>query len=408
MIRSLIDIWRHEQFMPDGRSGNANGQVQGGSDSDNVLADAFVKGLQGGINWTDGYNAMKTNAELTPWNNWDNGDPTGSTIEGRGALPDWLKYGFLTPNYDRSVSRTIEYSLNDFSLSQVAKEIASEEYAKYLNRSAGWQHQWDPNLKSLNFTGFVAPLYSNGTRDPDYNPANCGFCENGGYTYEALGWEYTWTVPHDMETLIAFMGGPNSTEARLDAMFVPGLAGSGVGQGGSNGAGQTTLFNPGNEPSFATPFLYNYLPERQYKSVLRSRQIVDQYYNDGYSGLPGNSDAGALDSWLIWQMLGIYPVATQPVYLILAPMFKSYEMKVGLEEKLLNVTAKGLGEDSMYVQSLKVNGKTWNKSWLSHDDIKEGGTLEFVLGSQSTGWDNGELPPSPGHVTLDLSNSSTT
>lgn len=136
MVRSLIDIWRYEQFMPDGRSGNSNGQVQGGSNSDNVLSDALVKGLQGGINWTDAYAAMKMNAEITPPNNYDVGDPTGSTLEGRGALPDWLQYGYLTPNYDRSVSRTVEYSLNDFSLSQVAAVVAPDEQEKYLNRSA--------------------------------------------------------------------------------------------------------------------------------------------------------------------------------------------------------------------------------------------------------------------------------
>lgn len=136
IIRSLIDIWRHERFMPDGRSGNSNGQVQGGSNADNVLADAFVKGLQSGINWTDGYLAMKTDAELTPYNTYDTGDPISSTKEGRGALPDWLEYGFLTPAYDRSVSRTIEYSLNDYSVALVAKEMAPEDYQKYLNRSA--------------------------------------------------------------------------------------------------------------------------------------------------------------------------------------------------------------------------------------------------------------------------------
>lgn len=259
MIRSLIDIWRHEQFMPDGRSGNANGQVQGGSNSDNVLADAFVKGLHGGINWTDGYLAMKTNAELTPWNNWDISDPTGSTIEGRGALPDWLQYGFLTPSYDRSVSRTIEYSLNDFSLSQVAKQIAPEDYKKYLNRSAGWQWQWDPKLSSNNFTGFVAPKYANGSRDPEYDPAVCpGGCEFGGYTYEALGLEYTWTIPFDMETLIDFMGGPIITEQRLDTMFIPGLKTSGVGSGQLNGVGNT-FFNPVCLLSFSCDLSFHYL-----------------------------------------------------------------------------------------------------------------------------------------------------
>jgi predicted alpha-1,2-mannosidase len=401
MIKSLIDIWRHEQFMPDGRSGNANGQVQGGSNSDNVLADAYVKGLRGGINWTEGYLAMKTNAELTPWNNWDTGDPISSTIQGRGALPDWIEYGYLTPYYDRSVSRTVEYALNDFSVAQVAKGVAPDEYEKYLKRSAGWQYQWDANLESLNFTGFIAPLYADGSRDPDYNPAVCpGYCEFGGYTYEALGYEYTWTIPFDMTTLIDRMGGTKKTEERLDIMFKAGLRKGGVGNGGLNGAG-TTLFNPGNEPSFATPFLYNYLPGRQHKSVLRSRQTINTYYNNGRSGLPGNSDAGALDSYMMWQMMGLYPVATQPVYLILSPWFAEYEMKVGTQGETLKVTAHGLSDASYYVQSLKVNGKTWNKSWIDHDQIANGGTLEFFLGSKATSWDSEEVPPSPGHYSLD-------
>lgn len=106
---------------------------------------------------------------------------------------------------------------------------------------------------------------------------------------------------------------------------------------------------------------------------------------------------------MIWTMIGFYPVATQPIYLILAPMFSNLELKVGLEKKTLKITAEGLSEENMYVQSLKVNGKPWNQSWLTHDDIANGGTLEFVLGSDPAPWDTGDLPPSPGHFTLDVS-----
>ncbi|KAH6665156.1 glycosyl hydrolase [Halenospora varia] len=400
IIRSLIDIWRNENFMPDGRSGFYNGQVQGGSNADNVLADAYVKGLQGGINWTDGYAAMKTDAELTPYNTFDSGDPTSSVKEGRGALPDWISLGWVSPTYSRSLSRTLEYALNDFSVAQVAKGIAPDEYNKYLNRSAGWQYVWQHNLTSLNYTGFLAPLLANGTREPassGYDPLGCGFCEAGGVAYEALPWEYSWTVPFDMETLIEFMGGPNATESRLDTMFIPGLRTNGVGVGGANGAGDS-LFNPGNEPSFSTPLLYNYLQGRQYKTVLQTRSVVNMYYNDGPSGLPGNSDSGALDSWMMWQMIGLYPVVTQPVYLIGSPWFTDISMSVGTEGKRLNITAQGLSDSSYYVQSLKVNEQNWNQSWISHDDIKNGGTLEFVLGTQQIMWDTGDVPPSPGHV----------
>lgn len=102
-------------------------------------------------------------------------------------------------------------------------------------------------------------------------------------------------------------------------------------------------------------------------------------------------------------MVGLYPVATQPVYLILSPMFSNYEMKVGLNNDILKVTAEGLSEENIYVQSLKVNGKQWNQSWLSHDDIADGGTLEFVLGSDPVPWDTGAVPPSPGHYTINAS-----
>lgn len=449
IIRSTIDIWRHERFMPDGRSGFYNGQVQGGSNADNVLADAYVKGLDGGINWVDAFAAMQTDAELTPYNTNDAGDPTSSVKEGRGALPDWLQYGWITPRFSRSVSRTVEYSLNDFSVAQVAKGIQPESYEKYLKRSAGWQRIWQHDLYSLNYTGFLAPLFADGARDPKYTPAGCdSACEAISYTYEALPWEYSWTVPHDMQTLITFMGGENMTESRLDAMFIPGGRQSGVGVGGNNGVGDT-LYNPGNEPSFSTPLLYNYLPGRQYKSVLRSRQVVNTYYSAGKSGLPGNSDSGAIDCWMMWQMIGLYPVVTQPVYLITSPWFTNINMTVGGGKFLLITSKNSPGNTkeisphdrraaysppsesssyqaqiaskdnsttptgafdipangdplpaNWYVQSLRVNGVSWNRSWLSHDDIRNGGTLEFELGPLPKKWDTGDVPPSPGHVVL--------
>ena len=102
---------------------------------------------------------------------------------------------------------------------------------------------------------------------------------------------------------------------------------------------------------------------------------------------------------MLWQMLGIYPVVTQPVYLITAPWFNNMSMAVG-GGKTLRISAEGLTDSSYYVQSLKINGAAWNQSWFSHDDIKDGGTMEFVLGSTPVHWDTGIVPPSPGHLTV--------
>ncbi|ORX94596.1 family 92 glycosyl hydrolase [Clohesyomyces aquaticus] len=134
---------------------------------------------------------------------------------------------------------------------------------------------------------------------------------------------------------------------------------------------------------------------------MRAREISDAFYSSGRSGLPGNDDAGALSSWLVWTWVGLYPVVTQPVYLILAPRFDDISMKIG-EGKMLRITAERQGNGG-YVQSVRVNGRIWDRSWVSHEDLvggaeRKGGRIEFVLGEEKVEWDLGEGPPSPGHI----------
>lgn len=227
MIRSLIDIWRWEGYMPDGRSGNFNGLVQGGSNADNVLADAYVKGLGRNtndpamtINWTAGYQAMVKDAEVQPYNTFSPLDQTSSVKEGRGSLYDWIPLGYVSNDRSsRPVSKTVEYALNDYALSVVAAgEGTPADVEKYLNRSAGWQNLWNHDIQHASFTGFLAPKNSSGDWDsPEtYNPAVCGGCEWSDISYEAVPFEYSFVVPHDVETLIQFMGGQTEFERRLD------------------------------------------------------------------------------------------------------------------------------------------------------------------------------------------------
>ncbi|KAK5698969.1 hypothetical protein LTR97_006618 [Elasticomyces elasticus] len=415
MIRAVIDIWRYEGFTPDGRSGNYNGLVQGGSNADNVFADAFVKNLPG-VNWTEAYQAMLTNAEVVPYNTFSYTDFTASVKEGRGALYDWIPLGYVSSDKStRAVSRSVEYALNDFSLSQLARSIAPNDTHKYLRRSAQWQNIWAHNITHKNFTGFLSPRLASGEFNlTDYNPALCGECEWSSISYEATPFEYSFTIPHDMQTLIQFMGGAADFERRLDYIFLPNTSEQDLG---ANGAGITTLMNIGqvptfsaysfpvlishsNEPDFATPYEYNYL-NKQWKSVRQSRSLANTYFHDEPHGVPGNSDAGALNSWLIWQMLGLYPVVTQPVYLIESPWFDDINMTIN-GNATLRITATGLDNaDSYYVQSVRVNGQLWDRNWLEHDDIMvNGGTIAFELGSQPKMWETGEVPPSPGHLIL--------
>lgn len=243
MIRSIIDIWKYEGFMPDGRSGNYNGLVQGGSNADNVLADAYVKGLSG-INWTEAYQAMVKDAEVIPYNSFNLIDPSNGIQQGRGALYDWIPLGYVSSDRStRAISRTVEYALNDFSLSQVARGLAPDDVEKYLNRSANWQNIWAHNFTHKGFTGFPAPRLSTGEFNfTDYNPALCGGCEWTSITYEGTPFEYAFTVPHDMQTLIDFTGGAAEFERRLDYIFVANTSEQNLG---ANGAAITTIMNIG-------------------------------------------------------------------------------------------------------------------------------------------------------------------
>lgn len=276
-IRSLIDIWRHDGFMPDARSSNFNGRVQGGSNADNVLADAYVKGVRGAVNWEDGFSAMQTNAEEVPPNNNDPRAPDSSTKEGRGALPDWKQYGWITPTYTRAVSRAIEYSTNDFGLHQVAAGLKKTNEANvYLNRSRNWRNHWNPEATSHNHSGFVGPRLADGTF-PVQDPMDCGGCYWGDAFYEDSSWVYSMNAIHDVYTLKKLVGGDAKFVDRINKLF------------------ELDIFNYGNEPAFTSAYLYNFVKGEQWRSVERSRQIGKQY-NSGPAGLPGNSDGGAMES----------------------------------------------------------------------------------------------------------------
>ncbi|KAI0478635.1 family 92 glycoside hydrolase [Xylariaceae sp. FL0804] len=396
MIRALIDIWRHEGYLPDARSSLFNGATQGGSNADNVLADAFVKGVRGAVDWTDGFAAMVTDAEVTPANNDDPRDPTSSTKEGRGALPDWKDLGYVTTRYGRSVSRSIEYAANDFALYQVAAGLnRTDEAAKYLARSRQWRNQWNADLTALNFTGFLGPRAANGSWLAQ-DPLDCGGCYWSDEYYEAKPIEYSFNAHHDVATLIEYCGGADAFVARLEAMFTPGLS-------SDNSQFGYTLFNPGNEPSFTTPYLFNFVPGHQHRAVYHSRSVADSYYAPTPGGLPGNSDAGAMESWLLWSMIGLYPLVGQTTLLIGSPWFSDLTIDLGPGggSRTLVITAANATAGNPYVQSLAVNGAPWDRAWVAWDELFSfaGGeakaTLDFVLGPEPLAWDTGAPPPSP-------------
>lgn len=229
-------------------------------------------------------------------------------------------------------------------------------------------------------TGLLCPLSSFFLRPAD-SPTD----------YEALPWEYSWNAHHDIDTLLSYIGNETTFLARLETMFLPGADPS--------GSFSEMIFNPGNEPSFTTPYLFNFAANRQDLTVKYTRRFAQAYYSPGPSGLPGNSDAGAMETWLLWAMIGLYPVTGQTTFLLGSPWFSDLAIDLGAG-RTLRITAErggGGGEEAYYVQSLKVNSRAWDKTWVTWDDIfEQGGTLDFVLGPEPVVWATGPPPPSPG------------
>ena len=312
MIRSLIDTFRHEGWLPDCRMSFCRGLTQGGSNAGVVLADAFVKGLREGIDWEDGYKAVVQDAEHEPFD-W--------CCHGRGGLDSWKRLGYIpAQDFDyrgfgtltRSISRTLEYSYNDFTIAQIAAGLGGRDsdLVKYRNRSTNWMNLFRPDQRSKvnrydsGFDGFFQPRCQNGTwgyQDPllcsniDKDPRSvCSLQSNGAETFESSIWEYSFFVPHDQAALIKKFGGADEFVRRLEFLHDQRI----------------TLIS--NEPSFLTVFQYHYAG-RPGLSAKPAHFYIPAAFAPTADGLLGNDDSGAMGSFLAFAMMGLFPNPGQDV-----------------------------------------------------------------------------------------------
>lgn len=376
IVRSLVNIYKRDGYMPDARSGNSNGRTQGGSNAEIVIADAFVKGLKG-IDYELALEAMLKDATVPPGGNEE--------AEGRGGLIPYLELGYIPHGIDRAGNRTVEYSYCDYAIALVAKGLGKEDlYQRYLKQSENWKNLWRGDYEHEGAKGFIMPrdkegnwldsiLFGHSTRmQPKFKYTPVTF-EGPWYTpwwsmffYEASSWEYSLSIPHDVPGLIEKCGGAADFEKRLDIFFDKGF------------------FNVNNEPSFLTPCLYHWLG-KPWRSSDRIREIIAKNYNDGPVGLPGNDDSGAMSSWLAFHMIGLYPNAGQDYYLIHTPLLTSttFHLEGGKEFK---VVAEGLSDKNCYIQGVTLNGKDYPYSVLRHKDIMAGGELVLKMGKKPGSW----------------------
>ncbi|KAI5919631.1 glycoside hydrolase family 92 protein [Camillea tinctor] len=397
MVRSLIDTYKHEGKLPDCRMSFSKGYTQGGSNADVVLADAFVKNLtDGAVNWNLAYEAVVSDAEVEP-RDW--------SVQGRGGLESWHKLGYIpfddddrngTGPMSRSVSRTVEYAYDDFAIALMARGLGLQaDASKYVARARNWRNLFNAEqadqyrdgmgkVRSTEFRGFMQPRYRNGTWryqntrlcSPVHEPHKCYF-DTQYDTYEGSPWLYTFYVPQDMAGLIGAVGGPKAFVDRLDFFHEAGIN------------------YMGNEPNFLPTYQFHY-GGRPGRSAYWVHRYIPGQFNASVAGIPGNDDC-AMGAFAAFAFMGFFPVAGQDVYLVTPPLFRAVSLRTPSGRP---ATIRNVGFDPayerIYVQSARLDGKPYNRSWITHDFFVNGGTLELVLGKEESDWGtrDEDLPPS--------------
>ncbi len=367
IVRSLVDIYRHEGWLPDARSGNYNGRTQGGSNAEFMITDAYIKGLKG-IDWNTAYAAEVNDAEVSPADHFK---------EGRGGLDDWHKLGYVSiEGSDRSGSVNMEYAADDFEIALLAKGLGKQDdFEKYRARSANWKNLWDADFTVDGFKGFIRPRHRDGSWLSPFTAMDSGSW-NGNTFYEGNSWTYSTFVPQDVPELINMSGGAQKFVDRLDAFFAVPLR-----------------YDVGNEPGFLTPYLYNWAG-RPDKTAAHVRAIIAASYHPGPKGLPGNDDSGAMSSWFAFGQMGIFPNAGQDLYLIGSPAYPQTKLHLA-DGKTFTIEARGVSAEKMYVASATLNGKPLNRAWLRHAEIAAGGRLVLTMSAKAGNWAQQDLPPAP-------------
>ena len=286
------------------------------------------------------------------------------------------KYGYLPcdldPEYE-TVAKGLEYALADAGIAKLAKQLGrTDDYNYFYKRSQSYKdHYFDKN------TGFMRGKTSEGKFREPFDPFNSVHRQDD-YT-EGNAWQYAWLVPHDVHGLVKCFGGEKPFVAKLDSLFI--LEGKMGADASPDISGLIGQYAHGNEPSHHIIYMYNYVG-MPWKAAPKLRQVMNTLYNDGIDGLSGNEDVGQMSAWYILSSMGLYQV--EPAggkYIFGSPLFNKVVVNVG-GGKTFTIEAKNNSAKNIYIQSAKLNGKRYTRSYIDYKDIMKGGILEFVMGDQ--------------------------
>ncbi|ANE50774.1 GH92 family glycosyl hydrolase [Flavisolibacter tropicus] len=332
-----------------------------------VIVDAALKGIKG-FDVAKAYEAIK-------------GSSTRDHIQSPFGI--YNKYGYMPEDLQsQSVSITLETAYNDWCVAQLAKKLGkTDDYNFFLKRSGNYRNLFESG------TGFFRAKDKDGKWIEPFNPLQYG--GNGGQPYtEGNAWQYLWYVPHNVPDFMSLMGGKQAFVAKLDTFF--NLQDT-IKKNG-NASGFIGQYAHGNEPSHHAAYLYDYAGE-PWKTQFYINKVLQEQYDDQPAGYTGNEDCGQMSSWYIFSAMGFYPVnPANGVYAIGSPVLSKATIDLPNGKKF-TVQVKNAGRENAYIQSITLNGKAYNKAYITHADILNGATVEFTMGPQPNKKWGVDMPP---------------
>jgi putative alpha-1,2-mannosidase len=327
-----------------------------------IIVDSYLKGIRG-FDSTLAYKAMKSAL---------------SSASRSADMTAYIDLGYVPSSFPESVTRTVEYAYDDWVMAQFAGKVINDQddYRLFIKRCLNYRNLLDP--ESL----FLLPRNGNSFS-----------CNSGNFGYkEGDKWSYSYFVPQYPTDLINIAGGSDEFSMKLDSAF------------------SRNYIHFDNEPVFHIPYIFNYAgkPAETQKWV---RKIIQTHFADAPDGLPGNDDLGSLSSWFVFSAIGLYPCCPgRPIYDIGSPLFEKITLHLPHNKKLI-IKSDYNGKDDFYIKSLTFNSSPYEKSWISHSALKDGGEICFRMSSKPgqpfktsyTGYSFPEIYGNPDFQMLDFS-----
>lgn len=356
-VKSMIRQYEYYGYLPIWQLWGQDNYCMIGNHSIPVITDAILKGIPG-IDMEKAYEAVY-NSSVTSHPN--------------SPFEVWEKYGFMPENIQtQSVSITLEQAFDDWCVAQLAAKLNKDaDYQRFHKRSEYYRNLFHPKTK------FFQSKNDKGEWIEPFDPYQYG--GNGGHPFtEGNAWQYFWYVPHNIQALMELTGGTKAFEQKLDTFFTSTYKSEQMNHNASGFVGQ---YAHGNEPSHHVAYLYNFAGQ-PWKTQKYVSHILNTLYNNTSSGYAGNDDCGQMSAWYVFSAMGFYPV--NPVsgeYEIGIPLFP--EMRMHLDNgKTFTVLAPAVNRENIYIRSVKLNGKPYDKSYITHQQIMDGATVEFEMSSE--------------------------